>query len=421
MFLKSYDDVIEFDYTNIEEWKKFIRDDLLPLYASILELRNLRHFFKHLPKKDFSFLLESNINIREMFLGGVNEEGEYNLNSIAKLYKEVLGISLNLNEWFIFSQQSGIKALKYIKINVTNPIFYEFMKKIKNIMDKLYAIIGINPPEINQKERKRFLDQPILLENKLKGIHPLIVNISATYNYHTFFCLNIRRIPRFYIELSYPRLKNNFEEFSEFIGFVQKFDPKIIDEKEDFSIWGHKEDGIADLIYKLTKIIWEYFDRTTYVLDNGDYSHKNVFFNSLGKIGKIINVKKAFFNKILPKLLNIKICKWTQTKEIIDEKNNELFDCNACKENNYFITSHWIRPRVFTIKFHYSDQKIFKIEHSLNYTQNWGNMAQQSKTSFHEGENIHLSQFFINISPLLFFNAIKIQLYDNRIIINDNV
>ncbi len=118
---------------------------------------------------------------------------------------------------------------------------------------------------------------------------------------------------------------------------------------------------------------------------------------------------------------NIKINNWIQTKEIIDKESMELFDCNACKENNYFMTNHWIRPRVFTLKFHYSNQKIFKIEHSLSYTQNWGKMAQQSKTEYHEAEIIHLSEFINNISPLLFFNVIKIQFYDNMIIAEHNI
>ncbi len=292
MALKNYDDIIEFDYTNIEEWKNFVRDDLLPLYALIFKLLNLRQYFKNLAKNDFSFLIKNNQSIMEMFLGGVNEDGTYNLNSIAQLYKEVLGISINLNEWVIHSKQKGIEALKYMGINITDPKFFEFIKEIKKIMDKLFAIIGLNLPEINQEEIKRILDNPILLVNELKTIYPLIVNISATYNYHTFFCLNIRKIPRFYIESGYFRLKNNFEEFSEFIGFEQKFDPEIIDEKRDYSIWGHKEDGVADLIYLLNKIIWEYFDETIYVLENGDYSFKSVFYNSLEKISELVNFTK---------------------------------------------------------------------------------------------------------------------------------
>ncbi|MEX0567866.1 MAG: hypothetical protein Q6363_001735, partial [Candidatus Njordarchaeota archaeon] len=31
--------------------------------------------------------------------------------------------------------------------------------------------------------------------------------------------------------------------------------------KNDYTIWGHKENGFADLLYRLNKAIWDYFER----------------------------------------------------------------------------------------------------------------------------------------------------------------
>ena len=95
--MKNYDNIIGFDYANIEEWKKFVKDEFLPLYNLILKLIKLRQYFKGLPNDNFLNLFRINKKIKEIFLGGLNQDEEYNPNSIANLYKEVLGISLNLS------------------------------------------------------------------------------------------------------------------------------------------------------------------------------------------------------------------------------------------------------------------------------------------------------------------------------------
>jgi len=48
--------------------------------------------------------------------------------------------------------------------------------------------------------------------NKLREIYTRLIGLSANHSYYTFFTINTRCIPRYYIEQAYPKLKDKFEE-----------------------------------------------------------------------------------------------------------------------------------------------------------------------------------------------------------------
>lgn len=419
--MKNYDTIIGFDYTNIDEWNKFVKDEFLPLYTSVLKLIKLRQYFKELPNENFSNIFRINQKIKEIFLGGVNQDGEYNPNSIAYLHKEVLGISLNLNEWYVYSKQKGIDVLDYLKIIFTKPIFLKFIKEIKNIMEKIFENQKIIVTEIFQEDIKKFLNNPILLVDELKTLFSLIVNISATYNYRTLFLLNIFTIPRFYIELAYPKLKNRFIELSKFYGIEQKYDLSMLSEKKDYTIWGHKEKGFADLVFSLNDIVWNYLSKTESVLDNGEWIQKSALYLSLGKIVELIDLKKVYYSKILPEFQNLQICNNIKTREIIKNTKTKMFECTACiaalnnpKRSEY----HWRDLRIFTLEFYISDDLITQIEHGLRYERKRGATAGTSSTTgrSHE-EKISLINLINNISPFLFSNIIEMELNSDKLVI----
>lgn len=419
--MNNYDNIIGFDYTDFAVWDKFVYDEILPLHNLILKLIKLRQYFKELPNDNFLILFRMNEKIREMFLGGINQDGEYKLNSIALLYKEVLGISLNVNEWIIYSKQKGIDVLDYVKINFTKPKFLLFIKEIKKILEKILKIKGILPTEIIQDDIKKFLDNPILLYNELKTMYPLIVNISPNSNYYTLFFLNSCCIPRFYIELAYPMLKDRFIELFNFLGIEQKYDLKTQKKNIDYTIWGHKEKGFADLVLSLNNIIWNYLSKTEEVLDNGELIKKSTLYLSLGKIENLIDLKKIFFSKIFPEIQNLQISNNISTKEIIKDMDTKMFECKTCKDafnNPNCIEYSWGDRRIFTIKFHISDDFITQISHKLRYERNRGASAGTSGTTdrIHE-EKFSLINLINNITPLLFFNIIKMELDTDKIII----
>jgi len=261
--MKTYDEVVGFDYTNAEEWQSFVKNQVLPLHRSISKVVKLRKSLEELFSNNLSDLIRNNTNIKQILLGGVDENGDYKPNSLARMYRKFLGISVNTKEWVSMSKQPGIDAAEYIKCNFTDTPFLQFVKDIKEIVDRLLYLVEISDEEVKDDEIRDILENPEKIVNELKKIYIGLVGISANHSYYTFFTINTRCIPRYYIERAYPKLKDKFEEVAEFLGLEPKFVPDIKEEKikRNYTLWGHKENGFADLLYELNRIIWEYFGR----------------------------------------------------------------------------------------------------------------------------------------------------------------
>lgn len=256
--MNTYDEIVGFDYTSVEEWHKFVKEQILPLHKAISKIIKLRGHLEHLIRDDLPNLIKDNTSVRQILLGGVDEKGEYKPNSLAKLFKEILGISINPTEWVSLCKQSGIDASEYIKCDFSDTEFLQFIDAIKKDREKLLSLVEVG--NIDEEDIEEIFENPEKIVEELKAICRLLINISANHNYHTFFCLNTRCILRGYIEQAYPKLKDNFESVAEFLGLEPKFVPDVKEGKirSDYTIWGHKEAGFAELVYKLNKTIWKY-------------------------------------------------------------------------------------------------------------------------------------------------------------------
>ncbi len=261
--MKTYDDIVGFDYTNTKEWMDYVKNQILPLHKSISRIVKLRENIEELLSNNHSDLIRNNTNIKQIFLGGVEENGNYKQNSLAKIYREFLGISINLKEWVSLSKQQGIDAADYIKCEFSETEFLEFIRTLKEVTEKLFLLVEIDSQEISESEVKELLQNPEKIMDDLKTIYDSLIGISANHSYYTFFAMNTKSIPRFYIEQAYPKLKDKFEDVSEFLGLEPKFflDVKEGKIKRDYTMWGHKENGFAYLIYKLNGILWVYFEK----------------------------------------------------------------------------------------------------------------------------------------------------------------
>jgi hypothetical protein len=259
--MNTYDEIVGFDYTSVEEWQKFVKEQILPLHKAISKIIKLRGHLEHLIGGDLPNLIKDNTSVRQILLGGVDEKGEYKPNSLAMLYKETLGVLINPKEWVSLCKQPGIDASDYIKCNFSDNAFLHFFKDIKEITEKLLSLIKIDGQEVGEDEIKEILESPEKIVNELKEIYARLISISANYSYHTFFILNTRCIPKYYMEQAYPKMKEKFEEVAEFLGLEPKFIPDVKEGKiKRISLWGHRENGFADLMDRLNKTIWNHFD-----------------------------------------------------------------------------------------------------------------------------------------------------------------
>ncbi len=310
--MRTYNEVVGFDYTSGEEWQDFVRKQMLPLHKSISKVIKLRERIEQLLGYNLSDLIKNNTSIRKILLGGINEKGEYRPNSLAKIYKEIFGISINPKEWVALGKQPGIDASEYIKCDISDTRFLQFIETIKECVDRLLSLVEVSNPEVDEDEIQEILENPEGIMDELKAIYTHLINISANHSCHTFFILNIRCIPRYYIEQAYPKLKDKFEGLTEFLGLEPKFVPDVKEEeiKRDYTLWGHKENGFASLLYRLNRLIWEHFETPMRGWRENPYSFRN---GLQALFQDIPNLKENYIKKVERilgnwKLENLKLC-----------------------------------------------------------------------------------------------------------------
>ncbi|MBD3215845.1 MAG: hypothetical protein GF311_24760 [Candidatus Lokiarchaeota archaeon] len=410
--MQSYDEIIEFDYNNIEEWKTFVKKELKPLNHEILKLLGVRNYFEQLNQAKFIMKFRNNENIRKIFLGGIDDNGTYKSNSLAKLYRNTIGIFINTKLWVNLTKEEGIDPLTYISCKSKNSTFYEFIKNIHDFIEDLLNIVDENHTRINEVEIENILEDPKKIVGIIEDLFPKIVRITANYNYKTFFCLNTRLIPKRYLKFAYPSLKDNYKELSEFLGLKNKMELKQHNSNTDYIILSHKENGFADLLYRLNKLIWKYFNKTEYNSEIEEIA--NVLAPSFGKMYNYSNLKEDFYNKIYPKIRGTIISRCISIRDEIGDKNTEFFDCKVCKNFKHFQTSHWINRKVYELRFNLLNESLEEVKHRLYYTQSW-NGNKQSKVEIHDQEELDFHNFIENISSCLFFNVFNIEFNNNSI------
>ena len=256
--MESYEEIVGFDYTDENEWKNWIGEKFLSLHKQLSIILKLRESLENILKTNLKEAFSQRY-IQEILLGGITKEGEYTSNSLAKLYKDALGIYINPKEWVAYCRTGLNPVENGIECKFEDTSFLAFITEMKELVEEVLSGIEIEPQDIEDKEIEEIMNSPEKILEIIKEIYKSVICISANYDYHMFFILNTRCIPRFFIEKAYPKLKENFEKVAQILDLEEKFVPNINDEKirRNYTLIGHKENGLAYLLFRLNKEIWK--------------------------------------------------------------------------------------------------------------------------------------------------------------------
>lgn len=111
--MESYDQIQGFEYWNIEAWKNFVREHVLPLHESASKLLGLRELLTSIVGAGETTLSEvekKEKNLLPFILGGIKEDGEYKDKSFAKLIRLTLGVCVNPREWVTLEKEERLNA-----------------------------------------------------------------------------------------------------------------------------------------------------------------------------------------------------------------------------------------------------------------------------------------------------------------------
>jgi len=253
--VSSYDQIEGFEYWDKEAWKKFVNDHLLPIQTlteTLLELRE--EIISKTSGRTLSDLEDS--NLLKILLGGINERGDYEEHSLAKFIGIAFGIYIDAKQYAALAR-AGTSPLDHVKPEpAVETDFVKFLEGVNSLASSAIAKVGMETAAASQSEE--LIKEPEKILEVLRELYEKLVQVTANYNYYTFFALSTRSLPSFYLAKAYPKLREEFNEMAEFLGLEVKFKPETDaqDVAEKYTIWGHAKGGLCDSIYDLNMLIW---------------------------------------------------------------------------------------------------------------------------------------------------------------------
>lgn len=365
--MQSYYDQIEgFEYWSIEGWKRFVKENILPLYISTSKILKLReHLLKTLEGKKLS---EVQREMWPLLLGGVNEEGKYKENSFAYFIKQTLGIYVETERWAMLEKDPEMNASEYIEVKTANTYpFLNILTQLNQITLYLLQRASLPLPQVSEDEIKEILKNPERILELVSALYEQCLNVSANHNYYTFFALSTKTLTFRYMVAAYPKLAEKLESLKDFLGLEKKFEPKVNEPlKENYTLWGHIKNGLLDLIVILNYTIWDIFK---------DNSAKIVF----GYVSNsLVDLREEYSEMVEQKLDEIK---WQYPEHI-----------RMSRLTNPPYTDRGI------YQFYYEVSGPMITEES-EYSISWSGNPTRGKRQV----NVSLLQFLDELSPALFF------------------
>lgn len=266
--MATYDEVLGFDYTDEKAWKEFAASDILPLYTAALTITEFSRYLKEKLENSFSDTFLENEGIQKMLLGGITLDGEYTENSLARFYRDHIGVHIDPGLWVSLCQEPGTEVLQNIEIKFCLPPILAKLNTIRDLTDVLLRSVGHILPEIDENALSGFIQVPERIVDEFAVVYSQLIKISATYNYHTFFAMSTRLTPRFFLLEAYPQLKIHFDAVAELLGLEVADFPEADKTvyQGDMVLIKHEPKGFADSLYQLNQIAWE--DLSPFALSN---------------------------------------------------------------------------------------------------------------------------------------------------------
>ncbi|ACX72219.1 conserved hypothetical protein [Methanocaldococcus vulcanius M7] len=297
-----YDTIPNFRYWDVNAWRKYVQEYIVPMYETtkcLLDFKNELSFYVGMSLENVN---QSNNYLMPFFIGGIDEEGNYKENALAKLIYLMFGIYVDAKEFVNTMELTGEEGLKDIKVeskDMDNWPFIKFLEKINKHSLEIIKKLNIDvQPSIKVED---ILKNPDKILDVLKELYKACVSFNASYNYYTFFILSSYGIHFRYLISAYPKLNEHFEEIKEFLGFCPMFVPDVDNStiKKYYTILRYEKDSIGDNLFKMQLHLWNSFEKSEihevfkYIVEkpeNLKEKYKELAKKSIGEEFKEINI-----------------------------------------------------------------------------------------------------------------------------------
>jgi hypothetical protein len=234
----------ELRYWDGDSWRSYLKNDVLPLYGSTLTILGLwRELRDRVHGKLLSEVIKGIPSLEQVFVGGTSPPEKYEEDSLALAYKELLGTSIKLREYY-FLKQLGKEPKTPCTVEPT--LIVSYVDHISVLLERVLAracelnlLTQSDVQNIRESSRgavEEILKEPIKILEKFVDFLNKALSFTIAYNEYTRLVWYLRKIPRKYMRELYPKLLEPevFKFIQEFLGLneyivPQVDDPEIVD------------------------------------------------------------------------------------------------------------------------------------------------------------------------------------------------
>jgi hypothetical protein len=229
----------ELRYWDRDSWRSYLKNDVLPLYGSTLTILGLwRELRDRVHGKLLSEVIKGIPSLEQVFVGGTSPPEKYEEDSLALAYKELLGTSIKLREYY-FLKQLGKEPKTPCTVEPTPIVSY--VDHISVLLERVLAracelnlLTQSDVQNIRESSRgavEEILKEPIKILEKFVDFLNKALSFTIAYNEYTRLVWYLRKIPRKYMRELYPKLLEPevFKFIQEFLGLNEYIVPQVDD------------------------------------------------------------------------------------------------------------------------------------------------------------------------------------------------
>lgn len=263
---------VTFEYMDEGEWRNYFTQ----IQNFVEKAKSLREFHRELVRRCDGMPfneLQNQLDYSQVLLGGVNENGEYRERSLAKLYKEILGLQFDNLKEVIEKRRQDITPSTTIVVKKT-PFIDEFLSpaldKAETTLQLAHENNLFHEPDIDSEYDFQGLvsdqdDFSQLMADVVNRLQEFLPN----YNEKALFVWTLNKTPHRYLSTAYPRLTNkeSWQWLNNVFGLEPVFTPTINEtgstveeQKQQYTVYAYRDGSIGDTLTRLYRLVWNTFD-----------------------------------------------------------------------------------------------------------------------------------------------------------------
>lgn len=264
--------VVTFDYTDEGRWSHYFDTQVRNF---VEQAKALHEFRRELIRKCDEMLfdeLQEQWDYSQVLLGGVDENAEYRERSLAKLYKELLGLRFTDLKEVVEKQRQEISPSTTVVVEDTTFATFvaDAVDKTESVLRKAHEndLVYDSDVEAEYDFYDLLSDQENLTQLLTDFVYRL-QGLLPNYNERALFVWTLPKTTTRYLSIAYPKLKDRetWEWLDNSFGLTPVFVPDIgetgdnVEEREQqYTVYDFRADSIGDTLIELYQLVWDAFD-----------------------------------------------------------------------------------------------------------------------------------------------------------------